>query len=56
MVTTVSTGRLHPRAAPFLCAARLITLKKKDGGVRPIAVGDTLRRLTAKWLLATSKG
>jgi len=24
--------------------------------VRPIAVGDTLRRLTAKWLLATSQG
>jgi len=39
-----------PRAAPYLCAARLIPLKKKDGGVRPIAVGDTLRRLKAKWL------
>jgi len=56
LITTVSTGRLHPRAAPFLCAACLIPLKKKDGRVRPIAVGDTLRRLTAKWLLATSKG
>jgi len=52
----VSAGRLQPRAAPFLCAARLIPLKKKDGSVRPIAVGDTLRRLTAKWLLATSQG
>jgi len=41
---------------PYLCAARLIPLKKKDGGVRPIAVGDTLRRLTAKWMLATSQG
>jgi len=56
LVTTVSAGRLHPLAAPYLCAARLIPLKKKDGGVRPIAVGDTLRRLTAKWLLATSQG
>jgi len=55
-VTTVSAGRLHPQAAPFLCTARLIPLKKKDGGVRPIAVGDNLRRLTAKWLLATSQG
>jgi len=56
LITTVSAGRLHPRAAQFLCAARLIPLKKKDGGVRPIAVGDTLRRLTAKWLLVTSQG
>jgi len=31
-------------------------LKKKDGGVRSIAVGETLRRLTAEWLLATSQG
>jgi len=56
LVTTISAGRLHPRAAPFLCAAHLIPLKKKDGGVRPIAVDDTLRRLTAKWLLAMSQG
>jgi len=34
----------------------LIPLRKKDGGVRPIAVGDTLRRLLAKWLLATTQG
>ena len=27
---------------------RLIALNKKDGGVRPIAVGCTLRRLAAK--------
>jgi len=26
------------------------------GGVRPIAVGDTLRRLLAKWLLASAQG
>jgi len=55
LVRAVSAGRLHPRAAPLLCAARLIPLTKKDGGVRPIAVGDTLRRLVAKWLLATSQ-
>jgi len=56
LVTTVIAGRLQPRAAPYLCAARLIQLKMKDGGVLPIAMGDTLRRLTAKWLLATSPG
>jgi len=56
LVTTVSAGRLQPRAAPYFCAARLIPLKRKDGGVRPIAVGDGLRKMTAKWLLATSQG
>jgi len=48
LVTSTSSGRLHPRVDPYLCAARLIPLRKKDGGVRPIAVGDTLRRLLAK--------
>jgi len=42
LVPTVSAGRLHPLAAPYLCAARLILLRKKDGGVRPIALGETL--------------
>ena len=34
--------------APFLCGARLHAGKKKDGGLRPIAVGNLLRRLVAK--------
>jgi len=50
LVTTFSAGRLHPRAAPYLCGT------PQDEGVPPIAVGDTLRRLTARWLLATSQG
>jgi len=29
LVTSVSGGRLHPRAAPYLCAARLIPPKKR---------------------------
>jgi len=53
LVTATISIRLHPRAALYLCAARLIPLRKKDGGIRPIAVGDTLRRLVAKWLLAS---
>jgi len=56
LVTTASAGSMHPIAGPYLCAARLIPLRKKDGGVRPIAVGDTLRRLVAKWLLASAPG
>jgi len=52
--TATSSGRLHPRAAPNLRAARLIPLRKEDGVVRPIAVGETLRWLVAKWLLASA--
>ncbi|XP_055354395.1 uncharacterized protein LOC129600034 [Paramacrobiotus metropolitanus] len=33
---------------PFFFGANLIPLGKKDGGVRPIAVGETLRRLVSK--------
>ena len=35
-------------AREVLFGGRLIALQKKDGGVRPIAVGYTLRRLAAK--------
>jgi len=33
---------------PVFCGASLCALIKKDGGIRPIAVGCTLRRLVAK--------
>jgi hypothetical protein len=32
----------------FFFGAKLIAIKKKDGGTRPIAIGETLRRLAAK--------
>ncbi len=35
----------------MLCAASLVALNKKDGGIRPIIVSETLRRLTSKALL-----
>ena len=34
--------------APYLCGARLHARLKKDGGIRPITVGNIIRRLTAK--------
>ena len=37
--------------AESLCAANLIPINKKDGGIRPIAVGDTIRRVVGKVLL-----
>ena len=33
---------------PYFFGAKLIALKKPDGGFRPIAVGNTFRRLSAK--------
>jgi hypothetical protein len=34
--------------SPYYGGARLIPLCKKDGGVRPLAVGETLRRFVCK--------
>ena len=41
-------GHFPRECMRLLTAARLVALPKKDGGVRPIAMGDTLRRLAAK--------
>ena len=46
-----ASGRLPPHCR-VLCQARLIALPKKPSGVRPIAVGETLRRIAAKCLVA----
>jgi len=56
LVTDNSTCHLHPRAAPYHFSARLIPLRKKDGGVRSIPVGDTLQRLMATRLLPSAQG
>ena len=41
-------GKVAQPARHFFFGATLIALGKKDGGVRPIAVGCTLRRLASK--------
>ena len=41
-------GKVPPSVAPYLCGARLHAAIKKDGGLRPIAVGKLARRITAK--------
>ena len=51
-----TAGSLQPAAVQYLCAARLVPLRKKDGGVRPIAVGECLRRIAAKWLIRSPVG
>jgi len=41
-------GRVPVVVQPVFCGATLCAVNKKDGGIRPIAVGSTLRRLIAK--------
>ena len=47
-VNMVLSGRCPEEVAPFFFGGRLIALEKKSGGIRPIAVGMTLRRLVSK--------
>jgi hypothetical protein len=45
-------GEVHPSIRPIFFGASLTALKKKTGGIRPIAVGNTWRRLAAKIILS----
>ena len=48
IVNVLSAGCAPRCIIPFLCGASLIACQKKDGGLRPIAIGEVLRRLTSK--------
>ena len=47
-VNCLLQGHIHPQVSPVLFGGNLIALEKKSGGIRPIAVGYTLRRIAAK--------
>ena len=44
----LAKGKLPSNVIPLIASSRLIALPKGNGDVRPIAIGETLRRLTAK--------
>jgi hypothetical protein len=44
-------GNLPMETSTYLAGARLIPLGKKDGGVRPIAIGELIRRVAGKILV-----
>ncbi|KAL0829371.1 hypothetical protein ABMA28_004148 [Loxostege sticticalis] len=48
LVNLMLSGGVNPDFLKFLYGANLCAFKKKDGGIRPIAVGCTFRRLAAK--------
>ena len=50
VVRLLSAGRAPQQVIPHLCGATLLACVKKSGGLRPIAVGEGLRRLTSKCL------
>ena len=50
LLSLLARGHAPQELQRYLCGATLVTLKKKDGAHRPVAVGDTWRRLVAKAL------
>ena len=46
--TCIAEGKLPKSACKLLSSARLIALPKASGDVRPIAIGEVLRQVTAK--------
>ena len=52
LTESCETGSIPQTAATHLCSASLIALKKPTGNrVRPVAVGETLRRVVEKYLM-----
>ena len=49
IVNMLLRGELHRDISPFLLGGRLITLEKKSGAFRPIAVDYTFRRIVTKY-------
>ena len=51
----VFPGKVPKEICETFYGATLIALSKEDGGVRPIAIGFTLRRLAAKIVMIANK-
>ena len=48
LVNVIAAGKVPQQVRPFLCGARLVAGRKKDNSLRPIAIGNLLRRVVAK--------
>ena len=48
LINTLAAGNAPADVIPYLCGGNLFAALKKTGGHRPIAVGETVRRWTAK--------
>ena len=47
LINLIEDGKLPEPLRPFF-GAKLIALRKIDGGLRPVAIGNTLRRIASK--------
>ena len=54
-VNLLATGSAPCSICPHLCGATLLASRKKNGGLRPIAVGEVLRRLVSKSLSSATR-
>ncbi|XP_055330571.1 uncharacterized protein LOC129582962 isoform X1 [Paramacrobiotus metropolitanus] len=52
LLDVIVNGKVPVDVRPFLFGANLVALKKPTGGIRPIAVGEVLRRLASKIISA----
>ena len=50
LINSMNEGNIPPSFRPFLFASTLHAAKKKCGGIRPVAIGETYARLTSKCL------
>ena len=50
VLNKMSAGLMPEEVAPYYCGANLFAALKKQGGIRPVAVGEVLRRLCSKAL------
>ena len=48
VVNLLLQGEVPESVRPFVCGASIMALRKPNGTLRPIAVGETLRRITGK--------
>jgi hypothetical protein len=55
LVNIALAGKLPAPIAPYITSAPVIPLYKKNGGIRPIAIGETFRRLVSKIAMASIK-
>jgi hypothetical protein len=51
VVNMMLQGDCPETVRPWVMGAKLAALPKKDGGLRPIAIGETLRRITGKAMM-----
>ncbi|XP_055328074.1 uncharacterized protein LOC129581172 isoform X3 [Paramacrobiotus metropolitanus] len=48
LLNLILAGQVPQDIVPLLCGVHLVALRKKDGGLRPVAVGNVYSRIVAK--------